>query len=40
MRAYLPLGSINEKIEVYCVQEGNDPVYFDDLEIVLKRVDK
>ena len=40
MRAYLPIGSRNEKIEIYCLQEGKDPVYFDDLEIILKRTDK
>ncbi len=40
IRAYIPIGSKNETIKIYCVHEGDEPTYFDDLFIDFKRTDK
>ncbi len=40
IRAYIPLGSKNQPIDIFCIHEGEDPIYFDDLFIDFRREDK
>ena len=40
IRAYVPIGSKNKTIKIYCAHEGEEPTYFDDLYIDFRRIDK